>query len=186
MQTAQTPTFRPLTLTSHLSEREVVVLRLLARGNTYQEIAGLLHITLANVHTTACHMRQKTGILDSRNPQECMDYIRGRHPGADARLAYGDGDRTKPVYPTPRQLEVMRLVAQGTSYAQIALRLGMGLQTVQNAACQGSRRAGLPRSHGLSREHAIRDYLSRLDAERLAAGRTGNGHPHGADPLDEF
>ena len=45
-----------------LSDREVEVLRLLARGETKKEIAGRLHVSASTAHTHVVHIYEKTGV----------------------------------------------------------------------------------------------------------------------------
>lgn len=136
-----------------LYPREEMILRFLARGWNYQRIREWLKTSLANVHAHAHHIRQKTGIVDTKNPQQCRDYLREKSKRPPP----------KPwLKPTASMLEAMQGVAEGYSYEH--LRKGCGLrsaQTVQNAVSQGCRRAGII-GQGANRTQAIREYLLRL------------------------
>ena len=49
---------------------------------------------------------------------------------------------------TPRQKEVLLLLAQGLTNRQIASRLGIGVQAVRNICSQMYKRIGVVNSHG--------------------------------------
>lgn len=156
-----------------LSNRQASILRLLAQGKTYLEVIHLLGISPANLHTVVSVIRKKTGIQNTKNPQECKDWLRGRHGHPFDAPTYSRWPKT----PTRTQLEMMTLHAQGLTYAQIAQQCAVTHQTVQNAVSQGCKRARIV-NVGLREERtaAIRSYLE-------GAGLIVEPVP---DPLDEF
>jgi DNA-binding CsgD family transcriptional regulator len=167
---------------SPLSFREMAVLRFLSQGKNYQQIRDLLNcarstkgkepsVSMDNVHSTCWTIRRKTGIRSTLDAHECRAVLRQRHS------AIREGGPDKPHTPTPRQMTVLRMVAEGKSYQEIASALGLGNnghQSAQNYASQGCRRIGL-RVPAWQRTHAIRDWLAAYDAQLAQA----------QDPMDD-
>lgn len=144
---------------SFLSPTEINILRWLSRNWSYAQIIAHYHqrekpMTPSTLHVHCHHIRQKTGIGDTKNPQECRDYL--RHASARP-LSH---QTTYKPSPTRAQMEVLRLLATGKSYGEIGLVLKINHQTAQNHASHGCRRAGIT-NQGHGRTQAIRDYLAR-------------------------
>lgn len=111
-----------------LTNQQSKLLHLFAEGHSYASAAKALDISLACVQTHASNLRKATGIINLHDKTECLRYLgRIRHP--DFRAG-----------PTPRQLEVLRLMVAGHSRKSIAPRMGLSLGTIINAASQGRRR----------------------------------------------
>lgn len=141
-------------LSDILSPRERNILIHLSNGLTNSQIVERLKIRLDCLYVHCQHIRKKTGIKNTRNQQECRDYVKGiRH---DDSIAW-----QPPLSWT--QLEVIHLLSMGDSYKSISSTLSMKPQTAQNHASEACKRAGI---HGLGRHarlQAIRDYISRLE-----------------------
>lgn len=144
-----------------LPKRQRVILRLLSRGWTYQRIQQYLGIKLETVHSHCGQIRQRTGITNTRDAAMCKKYMDGIVDNEAASL---------PV--TSTQLMVLRFLAKGQTYADIADTMGTTPQTVQNHATIGCRRAGIKRGQN-TRAQEIRSYLARLDGTSTA------------DPMDD-
>lgn len=140
---------------SKLSARERDTLNKLAWGWSYLRIAEHLKIEAPNLHVICHHIRQKTGITNTKNAEECRNWQRGHQP------------ITPPWYqpgPTPMQMEVMRLRSLGLSYVEIGSQLSMVPQTAQNHCSQGCKRAkiGLAKHN---RIYALQAYFKAQDAK---------------------
>lgn len=143
-------------LSAHLTNRQKEVLSKLAWGWSYSRIQEFLHISPANMHTIAHAIRKASGIKDTKNAEECRYWQRG-HRLINA-VTYAPG-------PTKRQLEVMRLRAQGLGYPEIALRLGITAQCAQDQCSKGCKRAriGGTKHH---RVYGLRNWLAERDEKQ--------------------
>lgn len=151
------------TKTSVLSALEMVVLRLLSNGAKYPQIKAKYPLmTQASFHSHCYNIRHKTGIRETRDPQECRRYIRTL-----GQTLLSQQQEAPVRVPTPRQMEVLRLVAQGKPYAEIARLLSIDRQSAQNTASNGARRAGIIHG-GWQRTKLIRAWLANYDAEQAA------------------
>ena len=65
-------------------------------------------------------------------------------------LAFGDGAETLAAL-SPRELEMMRLLANGSSLAEIAAALGIGYKTVANSLTLIKSKLGVARTADLVR-----------------------------------
>lgn len=151
-----------------LTPTESKVLYMLSRGTLYLQIVERLEITQENLHTVCFHIRQKTGIVNTKDPQECKAFITGHKEELWDQIPH------KP-FPTLGQVEIMRLLAKGKSYPEIALSLQIGIQSAQNMASQGCKRAGIV-GRGYMRLRAIQKWVEERDREE--AGLT--------DPLENY
>lgn len=142
-----------------LTHREDAVLRWLARRWSYKQIAEHLKTNAEVVHTYAYQIRQKTKIHDTKDAEQCRYFLLVHKARHDYPLPHQKE-------PTAKQLEVMQMVAEGVSFPEIAQQLGMGLQTAQNHACQGCRRAGIFQRY--RRTEAIREWLAKRHEENPA------------------
>lgn len=154
-----------------LSRTEGKALRCFSYGVSYEETANRLGLTVPYIHTLAYHIRLKTGIKDTRDPEECKAWFQGVK---NYLRAHFDG-------PTRTQLNIMTLMTQhGMDYQQIAQRLELSIQTVQNHASMGCKRAGIT-GQGHHRTKAMEAYLKTL-----------KDYPHSEppprkkDPMDEY
>ena len=150
--------------TKDLSNRELQMLSMLSKGDTYQEIAEHFGIALSNVHAHCYNIRHKTGIRETRDERQCLRYLRTLSPArvTDALNPPSPRRSTKSV--TIRQMEVLRFLALGRSYAQIGQILDISPQTAQNTACEGCKRAGITHA-GWNRTKYLREWLRRHDGE---------------------
>lgn len=133
-----------------LTKREYEILDLLAVGRNYSEICALLGIAPSNIHNVVSRIRKKTGIINTKNPDECRDFIRSVPMGS----LVGRKRLRKLSFPTVHQAEAMSLFARGNMCKRIALILHITPQTALNAISMGCKRAGIP-----CEREAIRQYL---------------------------
>lgn len=161
-----------------LSPQERTAFRMLCKDFSYTHIAGLMGIRVDNLHTICHHIRQKTGIRDTRDPEQCRAYARLPEP-----LSF-----RPPLKITAHQLEVLKLIAQGLTYREIAGQLSIALQSVQNHAVRGCKRLGIT-GQGHGRTAAIVNYFA---TGQLHQGRTEQAAPSDAKPtrvsytMDDF
>ncbi|MFC8065457.1 LuxR C-terminal-related transcriptional regulator [Streptomyces sp. NPDC057293] len=98
--------------------RELEVLKLLADGFTYEEIAEQLSIGVGGAKGTASRMMMRLGALNAPNAVY-LAVQRGILPGRAKRRP---GPPRQPL--TPRQAEVLDAAADGASLTVVAARLG--------------------------------------------------------------
>lgn len=152
-----------------LSRTENKILRMLSNGLSYEDAGERIGFRPELVHAYTYRIRKKTGIVNTRDPQECKAWFSG--------VSYCV--KTNYRCPSRSQLSVMALLAEGKSYREIAEKLEIKQQTAQNHAHRGCAAAGLT-GKGHFRTAAIRDYLAGL-----------KNYPHAPvapqpDPLDAF
>jgi len=146
----------------HIPQKELLILKWLARGWSYTRIQDHMGISAATLHTYCHRIRTRTGIRDTRDQRECMEFVRTVSA------------RPKPLNPlpvTPGMLEYLQLYAHGFTYAEIAASTGSKIQTAKNAITVACKRVNIHNQIGPHRVAAVRSYLTRLD------GSTG------ADPM---
>lgn len=166
-----------------LALREIRLLSYLANGDTYQEIRSLMCMTSANVYTTCSHIRAKTGIQETRDQSECSAYLAKLTREDPQRVADAIDGRKHVVRDlTENQLDVLRLIALGRSYAHIAALLGIRSQSAQNLASRACLRAGITHQ-GWNRTKFIKEWLRRNDPN-LPASLTPLP-PLPRDPMDD-
>ncbi len=142
-----------------LQTREKRILAFLARGWSYPQIAKRLEIRDDCLHVHCHHIRQKTGIKNTRDAEECHHYVRNVP------------DHYIPPVRRPlswTQKEVLELIALGDDYARIARTLGIGKQTAQNHASAACKRAGIDAKGHYARTKAIKEYVAQVNAEKNA------------------
>jgi DNA-binding CsgD family transcriptional regulator len=155
-----------MVLMQKLTNREIRLLSCLADGSTYQEIASFLGMSIPNVHTTCHGIRQKTGIRQTRDREECARYL-ATLPPEMVKHALCAPKREAPSSLTFCQLDAFRLLASGQSYDQIAQTLGIQPQSVQNLITRACKRAGITHQ-GWNRTERIRHWLERNDGQRAS------------------
>ena len=134
-----------------LQKREKEILLWLARDWTYQQIATHAGIRLPTLHVHMHHIRQKTGIKNTRNPDECKAYVRvAQHTPATPYQ--------RPLSWT--QKEVLSMIAEGLSYAEIGKTLNMGSQTAQNHASEACQRLHINGRGSHARTAAIKAWVA--------------------------
>jgi len=161
-----------------LTNRELRILSHLAQGRTYRETREALGMTEQNM-TSSCHyIREKAGITETRDAQECARYLAKVPPETLSRALNERQDGWKHIRgetPTDNQIEVLRLIARGQNYRQIAAFLGTTPQSVQNLACRACKRVGIQHA-GWNRTRYIREWVK-------------ENFPHDADsnhdPMDD-
>lgn len=136
----------------YLSPRELQVLKMLAGGLTYQQIKTALHLSDSSVHVQCHRIRQKTGIKDTSDKRECKKYVETYRP--------------KDCVPTPRQMDVLRLLAQGKTHKYIAASLGMSVSASMNYASQGMLRMGI-NERGQRRMAVVRALIAAIDGAEV-------------------
>lgn len=127
----------------NLSPREERVFSLLKQGRTYKQVAKFLNLTLSNLHCICWRIRKKTG-CDTKD-QAQLRATTTRHTLHRRRV-------------TPAQLEILQLVAEGMTHAQIARALHKQPQTVSTQAADGFRRIGITEL-GQARRERLRTIL---------------------------
>jgi len=128
-----------------LTKRELQVLELLAGGASYDSIRHHLNVSPANLHLICYHIRTKAGIADTKNVEQCKKALASYKPRA--------------VHPTPLQVKVMRLYAEGMKYKDIAVALDSHINTMMNACSLGCKRLGIREKGIASRRALIREAL---------------------------
>jgi DNA-binding NarL/FixJ family response regulator len=123
------------------------ILRWLKRGWRYSQIAAHLGIRLDCVHVHAFQMRKKLGLPAKATVEQYRE----------AYAREGISPYLMRKGPSKKQHEVLRLIAQGLSYAKIGIALRMGPQTVQNYASRACRRIGIIGA-GLNRNHRVKEW----------------------------
>lgn len=115
-----------------LTPREIDILLLLSKAHNSAFISQKMGIARSCVYQHISNLRRKTGIQNLDDPREVNQYLNDPdHPPLD------------PHGPTRAQLRVLRRLAQGMSYRDIATELKLSLGTVMNTASQARKRAGL-------------------------------------------
>ena len=143
-----------------LSNQERRVLYMISRGGNYRDCADHEGKNVETIHVIAHHIRQKTGIKDTRDHAECREFIRGHRPQLHP-------DKV-PKPPSPKQIEILRLVVQGQTYKAIATHFGIRPQTVQNHASCACIRIGV-NAKGAARLSGIATWLEHYDAKQADA-----------------
>lgn len=136
---------------SHLTGKQVQILRLLSQNFSYERIRERLKLTTACLHTHCYHIRRVTGIKHTQDMQECSRYMASR--GVILTNAIHRQNR-----PTLQQVEVMRRLVALETYEQIATALEISIQTAQNTASQGCKRASILKE-GWRRTAAMAEYF---------------------------
>ncbi len=139
-----------------LTHSENRIFQLLRKGSSYAYVAQTLEISLANVYTQAHSIRTKLGLKNLQDPVETELYVRSLRPMVRGNRA----DR-----PTVAQMACLRLFAQGLDYHQIAMRLNLRSQSVQNHICQGCKRAFIT-SAGPFRQGMVIQWLKLNDGKQ--------------------
>lgn len=149
-----------------LRPRERAILIWLSKGWDYPRIANYTKSSLAVIHVHCHNIRKKTGIHTTKQPAAkhlALNHFATVRSGLDGSI---DLPPSLPV--SPKQLAVLRMVAQGRTYPEIAQTLGMGQQTAQNHATEGCKRAGISSRTHHQRLDLIRQWLRERDAQDLA------------------
>jgi DNA-binding NarL/FixJ family response regulator len=125
--------------------------------------SGAGKILILTMHAEALYARRALDagaagyVTKNATPDELMIAIRrvaggGRYVEADIAqaLALGPGAETLDAL-SPRELEIMRLLVQGSSLAEIAAALGIGYKTVANTLSLIKSKLGVARTADLVR-----------------------------------
>lgn len=115
------------------TETESKIFDLLADGKTYREIAEKLLKTMANINAVCWRIRQKTGIKDTADPEQCRSWRRNNK--------YSEAQKERG--PTPTQREVMWMLAQGMTLQQVADLRNVQKGCIEAQASMGRFRAGI-------------------------------------------
>lgn len=137
-----------MNLTNDLTTKESQVLKMLAGSLTNQQIRSALRMSPGSLHVHCCRIRQKTGITDTRDWRQCKKFLEMQKP--------------KTCVPTPRQMDVLRLLAQGKTHKYIAASLGMSISASMNYASQGMLRMGI-HVRGERRMATVRALIASID-----------------------
>jgi len=146
--------------TKILSYREIQFLDQLAQGATYKELQEYFGISPSNVHVHCHNIRHKTGIRHTRDAAECKRHLKQIPAQLVADALSGQPRQKRPFSsrpPTSRHQEVLRLLARGLTYHQIAREWEVTPQTVENTAYMACKRAGIVHE-GWNRTKRIREW----------------------------
>jgi DNA-binding CsgD family transcriptional regulator len=130
-----------------LTRTEKTILHHLAWGKTYREILTVMNeeraknpgegklagrpMSLFTLHTVCCRIRQKTGIKSTKDAKECRNWER-------THLRYTPIQKEKG--PSPRQLQILRLLAEDRAYPEICQTMGLNMQSAMNLASEARKR----------------------------------------------
>lgn len=131
-----------------LTKRETEVFDLLAKGRTYRQIAEALGMSRANLHMVCYSIRKKTGIQSTRESKQVANH---------KQMLYFNTEPGCPQ-PTKKQIEVLRMVAEGKTHKEICSALNMKPSTAFNHASEGYKRFCIPDT-GLRRIAQLRVLL---------------------------
>jgi len=148
-----------------LTPRELRILRLLSRGESYDKIRETMEITHQNLYSTCAIIRRKTGIGETRDHEECRKVLRVLHSTLVEQGEKPEALPPRSPAPFPCQLAVMRLVASGKKYKEIARLLNIQVQCAQNYASEGAKRAGIV-GQGWKRNRLMKEWLEKHAPER--------------------
>jgi DNA-binding NarL/FixJ family response regulator len=132
---------------AHLTRRELQVLHLIARGLHNRQIAGRIHRSIKTVekHRQSLHTKLSThevaGLTRYALSIGLMDRTR--------RVSRALGKGAKHL--TPRELEVLKLVAQGSGNKWIASELHRSIKTVDHHRENIMKKLGIHEVAGLTR-----------------------------------
>lgn len=138
-----------------MTNKELLVLRELAIGRTYSQVSENLRMSLPSVHVHCQHIREKTGIPTTLQPRAsalCAEWL-DKYPELKSRSKL-------PIVPSPRQMQIMQMVAQSKTTQQIAADLGIAHGTVNAQLSAARARAGIVSRPGVDRAKQMRDYLA--------------------------
>lgn len=137
---------------TQLTPTEAKTLLLLSYGHTSEHVQERTGLHASSFHVHCHNIRQKTGIKDIFNQDECREFMRNLRP-VDPRTKSKKN-------PTPGQLEVMtQIYMNGLTVKQLAEQRGQTEQCIRNILCMGINRAGLKKFHGWERARAVRTFL---------------------------
>jgi DNA-binding NarL/FixJ family response regulator len=146
------PRFLALSV-SDAAEDVIAVIRAGARGYVTKSISG------AELADAVRRVHDGDAVFSPKLAGFVLDAFAGAPPAAPARAAAGDGDAgSDPDLDqlTPREREVLRHLARGYLYKEIALRLGISAKTVEAHVSAVLRKLQLSNRHELSRWAAER------------------------------
>ncbi len=116
-----------------LTQTEKTILHHLSRAKSYLFIRQTLGISAEALHTACCRIRRKTGIQNTRDPQQCRQWER------DQKTSVVQKERG----PSPKERETLWLLSKGMSNQQIAQLRNVKPATVMTQAYLGRQRAGI-------------------------------------------
>jgi DNA-binding NarL/FixJ family response regulator len=146
------PRFLALSV-SDAAEDVIAVIRAGARGYVTKSISG------AELADAVRRVHDGDAVFSPKLAGFVLDAFAGAPPAAPARAAAGDADAASDPdldQLTPREREVLRHLARGYLYKEIALRLGISAKTVEAHVSAVLRKLQLSNRHELSRWAAER------------------------------
>ncbi|MFI9415040.1 amidase family protein [Nocardia gamkensis] len=163
-----------------LTQREIEVLTLIAKGKTSAEIAGDLALTSQTVESYASRINRKLGV-GTRAGSVAIVIRTGIIPPIDATASDG---AARPEL-TPREREVLGLVAKGENDNEIAAALGLTRQSVKTYVFNINQKFGTHHRAGMAAFALRTGNLPLMDAAPVAgAGKTGSGGTPRLAPTD--
>jgi DNA-binding NarL/FixJ family response regulator len=141
------PRFLALSV-SDAAEDVIAVIRAGARGYVTKSISG------AELADAVRRVHDGDAVFSPKLAGFVLDAFAGAPPAAPARAAAGDADAASDPdldQLTPREREVLRHLARGYLYKEIALRLGISAKTVEAHVSAVLRKLQLSNRHELSR-----------------------------------
>jgi len=166
---------------NNLTRTERGILQMIGIGEPYGFVAKTHKITLATLYVHTRNIREKTGIKDTHDAEECRKWWRDHReqlfPIAPALVR-------RPLISATED-KALRLLCAGVKPRHMCSRLGLKDQTVHNALNTGRRKLGIPANLvGGERINAIRAKLglSRPAAPQTATPPIASAHLDG-DPM---
>ena len=139
-RTAPAPAFLALSV-SDAPEDVIAVIRAGARGYVTKSIAP------ADLRTAIRRVREGDAVFSPRLAGFVLDaFAQTPDPGSPGAAAAGELDQL-----TPREREVLRLIARGYAYKQVARSLGISIKTVETHVSAVLRKLQLSSRHQLTR-----------------------------------
>ncbi|MFI5538468.1 LuxR C-terminal-related transcriptional regulator [Nocardia sp. NPDC051900] len=168
-----------------LTQREIEVVTLIAKGKTSAEIADDLGLTSQTVESYASRINRKLG-ANTRAGSVAIVIRTGVIPPIEATAS---GGTARPEL-TPREREVLELVAKGENDTEIAAALGLTRQSAKTYVFNINQKFGTHHRAGMA-AFALRtgnlpltDTAPVVPAEKTAGGGSHGGRrptrPHGA------
>jgi DNA-binding NarL/FixJ family response regulator len=129
-----------------LSTRELQVLRLIVKGLHNRQIAARIHRSIKTIekHRQNLHTKLSTHEVAGLTRQAMVLGLMGKTQGVARRLAKGAKQLT------PRELEILKLVAQGSGNKWIASELHRSIKTVDHHRENIMKKLGIHQVAGLT------------------------------------
>ena len=166
-----------------LTQTEKQILHLLGIRKAPSQIATQMEMSVATVYVHASRIREKTGITDTANAEECRKWWRENReilfPPPPAPCKAASLSQT--------QRRALEMLCLGERPKRIASRLALVLQSAYNAISTGAKILGIPATlKGPERLKAIRDALDELTGNNILDGTTPRVTPSEHERANEL